>query len=50
MKQISIVILNWNGLNLLKEYLPRVLEASDMELSEVIVADNGAADGSLDYV
>ncbi len=50
MKQVSIVILNWNGINLLKEYLPRVLEASDLELSEVIVADNGSTDGSLDYV
>lgn len=49
-KKISIVILNWNGLNLLKEYLPRVLEASDLDLSEVIVADNGSTDGSLDYV
>lgn len=50
MKQVSIVILNWNGINLLKEYLPRVLEATDLELSEVIVADNGSTDGSLDYV
>lgn len=50
MKQISVVILNWNGLNLLKEYLPRVLESTDLELSEVIVADNGSTDGALDYV
>ena len=50
MKQVSIVILNWNGINLLKEYLPRVMEASDLELSEIIVADNGSTDGSLDYV
>jgi len=50
MKKISIVILNWNGINLLKEYLPRVLDASDLDLSEVIVADNGSTDGSTDYV
>lgn len=50
MPSLSIVILNWNGLNLLKEFLPRVLNATDLELSEVIVADNGSTDGSLDYV
>lgn len=49
MKQISIIILNWNGINLLKEYLPRVLNATDLDISEVIVADNGSTDGSLDY-
>lgn len=50
MKPISVVILNWNGINLLKEFLPRVLEASDLEISEVIVADNGSTDDSADYV
>ncbi len=49
MKQINVIILNWNGLNLLKEFLPRVLDTTDLELSEVIVADNGSTDGSLDY-
>lgn len=50
MCKISVVILNWNGLNLLKEFLPRVLDATNLELSEVIVADNGSTDGSLNYV
>lgn len=50
MAKISVIILNWNGYNLLKEYLPRVLDATDLELSDVIVADNGSTDGSLDYV
>ena len=50
MKKISIIILNWNGINLLKEYLPRVLNATDLDISEVIVADNGSTDGSMDYV
>ena len=50
MKPISVVILNWNGINLLKEFLPRVLEATDLVIMEVIVADNGSTDGSCDYV
>lgn len=50
MKPISVVILNWNGINLLKEFLPRVLEATDLDISEVIIADNGSTDSSCDYV
>lgn len=50
MKPISVVILNWNGISLLKEFLPRVLDATDLDISEIIVADNGSTDGSCDYV
>lgn len=50
MKKISVVILNWNGENLLREFLPRVLDATDLDVSEVIVADNGSTDTSLEYV
>lgn len=50
MQKIAVVILNWNGEALLREFLPRVLEATDLELSEVIVADNGSTDGSAEYV
>lgn len=50
MKKISVVILNWNGEALLREFLPRVLQATNLDISEVIVADNGSTDGSCDYV
>ena len=45
----SVVIPNWNG----RHWLPRCLDAvSRQELppSEVIVIDNGSADGSLEYL
>lgn len=42
----AVVILNWNGAELLKEYLPSVVAGTDADLATVIVADNGSTDGS----
>src|SRR5947209_19576258 len=43
----SIVIPNWNGRDLLANYLPSVIEAvRAVPQSEIIVVDNGSADGS----
>ena len=39
MKKVAIVILNWNGEKMLKEYLPSVLRYSRDEAT-VYVADN----------
>ncbi|MBQ2170277.1 MAG: glycosyltransferase family 2 protein, partial [Paludibacteraceae bacterium] len=46
----SIVILNWNGLKMLREYLPSVVKHSDRPDCEVVVADNGSSDNSVDFV
>lgn len=48
----AVVILNWNGLSLLKQWLGSVVDYSlNKEGSvEVVLADNGSTDGSLDYV
>lgn len=50
--KVSVVILNWNGLPLLKEWLGTVVTCSLTETGkvEVVVADNGSTDGSLVYV
>lgn len=45
MKKIAIVILNWNGAHMLRQYLPVVIENSPE--AEVIVADNASTDDSL---
>lgn len=45
-----MVILNWNGEKLLKEFLPKVVATTDASISRIIVADNGSTDGSLAYV
>jgi GT2 family glycosyltransferase len=47
----SIVIPNWNGRDLLEKYLGSVVEAAAGHPdNEVIVVDNGSADGSADFV
>ena len=48
----SIIILNWNGKDLLAEGLPSVLEAvrADGRPHEVMVVDNGSSDGSVEYL
>ena len=47
MSRFSVVILNWNGEKLLKQFLPAVVRHTDPEKAEVIVADNGSTDRSL---
>lgn len=62
-KKISVVILNWNGKELLRKMLPFVVRHSVEDLAgedvsgnsiatmtEVVVADNGSTDGSVEWV
>lgn len=49
-KKVAIVILNWNGAKLMEEFLPSVVDYSPAELAEVIVADNGSNDTSVDML
>jgi hypothetical protein len=43
--KIGIVILNWNGIDLLKTYLPRVVEHRKEHV--IYLADNASTDGSI---
>ena len=43
----AVIILNWNGEKLLREFLPSVVANTDPSLGHLIVADNGSDDGSL---
>ena len=45
MKQIAVVILNWNGAALLERFLPTVIKNSG-EIAHIYVADNGSTDSS----
>ena len=44
--QVAVIILNWNGEKLLREFLPEVIATTDPTIARVIVADNGSTDGS----
>lgn len=49
-KPIAVVILNWNGAGLLPEFLPKVTANTDADLADIIVADNGSTDNSLEIL
>ncbi|MDE7096114.1 MAG: glycosyltransferase family 2 protein, partial [Muribaculaceae bacterium] len=44
---LSVIVLNWNGEELLEKFLPSVISNTQGPDVEVIVADNGSTDGSL---
>ncbi len=50
MTKLSIVILNWNGISFLKTFLPEVVKTAAIPNVEVVVADNGSTDESVQWI
>ena len=50
MKRVSVVILNWNGVDMLRKFIPSVMDNSVGEGIEICVADNASSDGSLEML
>ena len=50
MKKLGVIILNWNGIRLLKEFLPVASRFTISEEVDLIVADNGSTDDSVEWV
>jgi len=48
--KIAIVILNWNGAQLIRRFLPSVISFSKGDSTKIIVADNGSTDHSLEIL
>src|SRR4029077_3119202 len=49
MPEISVIILNWNGKQLLEDCL-RAMRRQTLRDFETIVVDNGSTDGSVEYI
>ena len=47
--KVAVVILNWNGVKYLRQFLPSVLSSIYPNL-EIIVGDNASTDGSVDFI
>lgn len=45
-KRVAVIILNWNGEKLLREFLPSVVKNTNLDLGRVVVVDNHSTDGS----
>jgi GT2 family glycosyltransferase len=50
MLECSVIILNWNGEAMLRRYLPSVIQYTQLEGVEIVVADNGSTDASLEFL
>lgn len=49
-KKLAVIILNWNGLELLKRFLPGCVRFTQGENVDLIVADNGSTDDSVKWI
>ena len=50
MKELAVIILNWNGRKLLEQFLPVASRYSITEDADLIAADNGSTDDSVEWV
>lgn len=48
--KVAIVILNWNGKNFLKQFLPSILKYSSAPWVRIIIADNYSSDDSVAFI
>ncbi|MDA6070801.1 glycosyltransferase family 2 protein [Flavobacterium sp. AC] len=48
MNKIAVVILNWNGVKLLEQFLPSIVQFS--EGAQIYVADNASTDDSINFI
>lgn len=48
--ETAVVILNWNGRKFLEQFLPRLIECTNSEKIELVVADNHSTDDSVDFM
>jgi len=47
--KVAVVILNWNGKQLLKQFLPAMIKHTGND-AEIYVADNASSDDSVDFI
>ena len=50
MNKIAIVILNWNGVDMMRRYLTDVVNYSIVDNAVVYVADNASTDDSVEML
>lgn len=50
MDKVAVVILNWNGCDMLRSFLPSVVRHSEADGAVVYVADNGSTDASVEML
>ena len=46
----AVIILNWNGIDWLKQFIPILIENTGKQDADLIVADNASSDDSISYL
>lgn len=49
-RKVTIIILTWNGLQYTKRCLATLIETTNFSNYEILVADNGSTDGTLEFL
>ena len=49
MKSLAVVILNYNGIKLIKKFLPSVIKFTPIEYN-IYIIDNGSTDDSVKFI
>ncbi|MCG8698672.1 MAG: glycosyltransferase, partial [Bacteroidales bacterium] len=50
MSKVAVVILNWNGKHFFEKFLDTLIKNSEYPGCEIIIADNGSTDRSVEYL
>jgi len=50
MQKVSIVLLSWNSLKFLRQFLPGLISNTPVELAKILVVDNGSTDGTVEWL
>jgi GT2 family glycosyltransferase len=48
--RVAIVILNYNGIKYLRQFIPSVIKYSDFQNTKVYIIDNGSEDNSIEFI
>ena len=49
-KDVAVVILNWNGVKHLEEFLPSVIQHTNSSIADIFVIDNASTDNSVAFL
>ena len=49
-KRIAVILLNFNGKNLLEKFLPYLIKYTDKKISNLYVIDNASNDDSVSFL
>ena len=48
--KVAVIILNWNGISFLKQFIPVLEKFTTFQNVELVVADNGSTDNSMQFL